>query len=335
MMSGVRPHGHALAVERRAVEAVLERAVVDELEELAGHALALAAGEQRAALLHGVGGERGAQHAEERRRDERVEDDRRLHRRALARAEQPGGALGGLARRRTAGSRSSTRAADAVGVAGLDLALLLGEHVGERVALAGAEAAAHAGGAGDEDLAVAVDVHGVLDGLDARVGGQGRGLDLEGDGDALLVGRRREARVEGVHVGRLAAGLRQGRELVRVADGGVVDGALHDVVERAVAEVGGVRVAHGAAGEHAHAHAAALGRRELLDLLAVHLDAVRGGALAEHFHVGRAARRARSSTASRISNISPSLPPSSRRCAAWPGRCRPARPGRPCRRRRS
>ena len=57
------------------------------------------------------------------------------------------------------------------------------------------------------------------------------------------------------------------RELVRVADGGVVDGALHEVVERAVAQVRGVGVAHGAAGEHAHAHAAALRGRELLDLL--------------------------------------------------------------------
>ena len=93
-----------------------------------------------------------------------------------------------------------------------------------------------------------------------------------------------------MHVGGLATRLRQRGELVRVADCGVVDGALHDVVERAVAQVRGVRVAHGSAGEHAHAHAAALRRGELLDLLAVHLDAARGGALAEHFNVGRAAR---------------------------------------------
>ncbi len=94
----------------------------------------------------------------------------------------------------------------------------------------------------------------------------------------------------GMHVGRLAARLRQRRVLVRVADGGVVDGALHDLVERAVAQVRGVRVTHGSAGEHAHAHAATLRGRELLDLLAVHLDAARGGALAEHFNVRRAAR---------------------------------------------
>ena len=103
------PAGRALAVERRAVEAVGQRAVVDELEELAGHLLALAAGEQRAALLHGVGGERRAEHAEEGGRDERVEHDGRLHRGALAGAEQPAGALGGLARRRRPGRAPRAR----------------------------------------------------------------------------------------------------------------------------------------------------------------------------------------------------------------------------------
>jgi hypothetical protein len=281
------PAGRALAVERGAVEAVGQRAVVHQLEDLAGHLPALAAGEQRAALLHGVGGERRAEHAEERGGHEGVEHHRRLHRRALAGAEQPAGSLGGLA---PAGGRVQLfeRPAHRVRVARLHLAVCFGEHVGEGVALVGAVAAAHPGAAGDEHFAVAVRVHRVLNGLDPRVGGQGRGFDRHRQRDAALVGRVCEALVERVHVGRRAGRRGDRGELIGVADRGVVDGALHDCVERAVAQVGGVGVAHRAAREDAHPQAAALGGGELLDLLPVDLDAPRRGTLGEDLDVGRA-----------------------------------------------
>ena len=71
------------------------------------------------------------------------------------------------------------------------------------------------------------------------------------------------------------AGCGQRGELVGVADGRVVDGAPHDLVERLRRQVGRVGVAHRAVAEDAHAHAAALRRGELLDLAAIDLDAAR------------------------------------------------------------
>ena len=235
--------------------------------------LALAAGEERAVLLHGVGRERGAEHAEERRRDERVEDHRRLHRRALAWRRAGRQARSAASLPQPPASRSSSGAADGVGVAGLDLAVLLGEHIGERVALVGAEAAAHTGRAGDEDLGVAVDVHGVLDGLDARVGRQSRSLYLS----ATAMRCSSVASASRASYGSTSAGSprgpRQRGVLVRVADGGVVDGARRRRRRARAAEVGGDAWPTAPSAEDAHAHALAARRGELLDLLPVDLDA--------------------------------------------------------------
>ena len=85
-------------------------------------------------------------------------------------------------------------AADGERQAGLDLAVLLAEHVGVGVAVALAEAAAHAARVGEEHLGVAVGVHRFVDRLDARVGGQRRALDGQRQLDALLVGGLLRAR---------------------------------------------------------------------------------------------------------------------------------------------
>ena len=235
-MSGVRRQGGALTVEGGAVGAVGPHAVVVEREELPGDLLALSPGEERAALLHGVGGQRRAQHAEEGGRDERVEHHRHFHRRALASAQESASPRGRLAAT-SVGIQVLERPAQYVGVSRLDLTVLFGEDVGEGVALVRAIGTAQTRGAGDEDLAVTVCVHGVLDRLDPPVGGKRRCFDGERDLDALRVGRRGEALVEGVDIRRLAARNGKHRELVWIADRGMVDGAPHDVVQTGIGEV--------------------------------------------------------------------------------------------------
>ena len=97
MDEGRAPARRALTVEGSAGEAVRAQAVVAEVDAGAGDLLAFQRGEERTALLHGIGSERCAEHADERRRHEGVEHHGGLHRRALAAAQQVAGPLRRLA----------------------------------------------------------------------------------------------------------------------------------------------------------------------------------------------------------------------------------------------
>ena len=265
------PGGRALAVEGCAARPLRVRPVVGERQRRVGDLVAFAAGEQRAAALHRLGGQHRADEAEEGGGHERVEHHRAAAALRAARAHQGERPLRRLVADGLRIERVRVTAEPDAETGHQVLALArerrgVGPRLGRRVG--GGEAAR----VDERHRALGIRVDRVLDLAHALVRAR-RALDLERELDlasGLPVGELRGG--EAVHVGD-AEVLGQARELVLIGNlGGLARGARH-LGHALVRQVGAVRVARAQAGERAHADAAAAGVAEALDLAAVDADA--------------------------------------------------------------